>query len=1539
MSPTTSLCQNDTTDEANTFISFPVTCAGAPYDFGGAPGGFSLRAVVCNGAGSCQRVADSPLMPFQVPKAMIPGCIPRESDCGGGAGGGGGGGGAGGAGSPAALLGQIGGGAPGMGGDTSGASGNSCQMCISTGGGFGAGPDGGGPSGAPPLSGPHALLRYAAGGAGNPGFPGSAGTFGASGPAGPWNTTLGRNWAHDYAERIVIDNSTEAINHVWMITRGATFRELTNLAPASGNSLRRYQTVAPADEYRRLFFDPTTSGWQLLGLDGTIEVFQSSGLWDHTSDPSNPLFAIKAHYNGTQLSSVDLPDNRRETYAYYPAGDPQGQAGKLQSITEVGTDSTTSRMWTYLWSGDDLREIDRPDGTAWSYTYGDSNHPGFVTLVRLVATGQSSSRVEAAFTYDTVGNVSQMWRGDPAANGPNAVEVTGFSYNNSGVNPTQALVARQVGAATTYTLQRDTASTKSKVISIVGDCPTCGTTANVTFQYNDAANPFLPTSMTDAKGTLTQYTYNANGRLVSRVEAAGNPLARTTNWQYDTNFPGFPTLVDLPSTTGTNRRQTTLVFNPSTSTLTTRTETGFETGIAGGPAFSKQTAFQYNAVGRVTVIDPPGYGTTDQTIYTYNVPNTNNTVPDSRTDPVVGTTHFTYDAFNRVTSVTDPNGVATLTAYDALNRVTSVTQQGANSPTDDLVTGYSYNSFGDLFQTQLPNGNVIEYGYEPGGLRRLISIERKADPAQTTHGERTLYTLDAIGDRTQEELQHWTGAAWSADDAVTNSVYTTRCHVDKVTRGGTSVTEYSYDCNNNLQQVWDPNHPSSGQTNPASQSYTYDVLNRPMSVTLGPGGTAPATTAYTYDVEDHLASVKDAENNLTSYVTGDRDRMTSQLSPVSGATTYQYNDHGQLVASTDARGIVVNRTIDAADRLTLITYPDSSLNTTYVYDTGTFGKGRLASITRGAQTPFAYTYDRFGRTTQDGALTYGYDKNGNRTTVGYPGGVSATYTYDFANRQATLAISGGGVTAQVTAAAYKPSGPLTSLTFGNGLTETHSFESRYYPTQITATNASAQTLLSWTYTTDQVGNITGITDTLASQNNRAYAYQDLQYFLTTGNGPWGTRGWTYDKIGNRLTESRGGVTDTYTYPQNAPGDNPKLSRVALGQSAGTRFYTYDPTGNEIQVAGPANQLDLQYDAAGKLAKLTEETTRAATYLAYDGRGFLANARQDVSTCSAISTQPTYGSDGLLYDRAQRSLFQPSSILQEARIFYFAGRPVAQLDTTQSTNTLTYLSVDHLGTPILTTNASATPRWTGGFEPFGRDWNGAQSSGEFLRFPGQWEDASWISATASGFEYNLNRWYESPTGRYQAPDPANRSERWGQQLFAKALMRPASRLRFLNAREPAYGYARGNPIILLDPLGLSADGFVGCLARWTIGGAIVGGIAGALAGAGVGAAAGTAVEPGGGTIVGGGAGAVAGGIQGGVAGGMAGTLAGGIVCACQAVAANRHPRHDNCYANYLAETADCGSWHTNDYDYDRCMDNAWGNYLRCLNGQRPKPFIP
>jgi RHS repeat-associated protein len=146
-------------------------------------------------------------------------------------------------------------------GASTGASGMSCPLCQPVGGGAGGagcsvGVAGGGPSCEPSGLG-KAQVRYAAGGVGGENLPGAA----------AWRTTLGRFWSHDFAERIVVDPDT---SHVWLLTRYGSYREFWNLAAGSG--LRLYQSRGPSDEFRKLYLDTATGGWELHTLDGRKDV-------------------------------------------------------------------------------------------------------------------------------------------------------------------------------------------------------------------------------------------------------------------------------------------------------------------------------------------------------------------------------------------------------------------------------------------------------------------------------------------------------------------------------------------------------------------------------------------------------------------------------------------------------------------------------------------------------------------------------------------------------------------------------------------------------------------------------------------------------------------------------------------------------------------------------------------------------------------------------------------------------------------------------------------------------------------------------------------------------------------------------------------------------------------------------------------------------------------------------------------------------------------------------------------------------------------
>jgi len=1478
------------TDHATCYLEVAgLTCTGAPYDFGVV----SFRAQTCGGPEAlcgfpsrCGRAADFPGLSFTVTKQDL-GCpIPPTEAC-------------------------------------NGDSTASCEECLAGGVGIGGGGPGAGGSRAPgnPAAGGGAYLYYAAGGAGHAGLPGSA----------SWNATLGRHWSHSYAERIVVDPDE---SHVWLVTRYATFREWG--APDPGTGV--YQTVSPSNEVRTLTW--TGNGWTLEELDGAVHAFDGGGLWLSTTDRNGN--AKTATYSGGVLAQVHFPDGRREDFSYYPAGDLS--EGKLRTITEVGVDGATSHIWTYAWSGDDLTRVDRPDGTAIVYTYGDGRFPGYLTRIKLEGTDGTSRRVERAYEYDGEGNVTASWAGDVSKAAPDAVDLWQLAFDDP-VEPTVTTVTDPLGPLgqpITYQLGRDTVSSNTKVLSISGDCPVCGLGPNTTMIYEDSmhpGHPLLPKRILDGRGNETYLVYTDHGQVKSRTEAANvapgtHPhLPRTTSWTYDSVYPGLVTSIETPSVVGGASLRTTewlrgdAPHNPTSRRIT---------GVESGSAFVYDTVTGFNGAGQPLTIDPPGHGTADVTTWSYTPPapgepDRGELFPFTRTDPLVGDTAFGYDPFNRRTSVVDPNGVETRTVYDPLDRVTEVRQVGASPPADDLATGYEYTVFGDLFRTILPEGNVIEYGYDTAG--RLISVERKPDALPESHGERTFYTLDAAGNRTLEELQRWDAdaAAW-VTVAATEYQYSNRCQVDRVIQApGTpeeAITEHAYDCNGNLSQVWDPNHPRfdpvTGAELPETALYLYDAVDRLTSVTQPWGGAGGGftTTSYEYDVQDHLVGVTDAEGNATTYTYSDRDLLTHELvqafvdpsatcnpapacDPGCGCTAHTYDEHGALDTTLDARGVLVDRTVDPLDRVTDVDYPGTALDVSYSYDTGpavcattSFELGRLGSVTRNGQV-VDYCYDRFGRVTRDGELALGYDRNGNRTVIAYPGGVSATYGHDFADRQVSLSVTTpGGTEPVVTAASYLPSRPLSTLVLGSGTTENltmeWAFDGRYAPTEIGISGAPSVPAApggidnhTWSYTTDRVGNVLEIVErsvcladpvvlggqtvtttqtftscsdleagsgfavespgdvTFEAQGSvilgngfsvgsgarfqagsggapelsrRTYAYQDVQYFLTGAAGPWPEDlAWTYDAIGNRLTETRDAgtlQTDTYIYaPNAATGNTPILDQVTLGVG-GTRDYTWGAAGHLEEVGTMANPVDLVWDAAGRLASADRTAASQTAGFTYDGRSFLMRAEQTAGGTASVS--PVYDSSGLLHVLERQA--SPSEPIERTYHLYLAGRPVAQLAVGGTgTETWTYLTTDHLGTPLLATDATGAVVWEGGFEPFGRDWqaglpDGASENGIYLRLPGQWDDGTWGDATSgAGVYQNVWRWYQPATGRYTRPDPIHlgilESATRPQNLPLDAL--DAYYLAILRTGNPVhehpYLYGARNPLLYYDPLGLFGAG--------------------------------------------------------------------------------------------------------------------------------------
>jgi RHS repeat-associated protein len=305
----------------------------------------------------------------------------------------------------------------------------------------------------------------------------------------------------------------------------------------------------------------------------------------------------------------------------------------------------------------------------------------------------------------------------------------------------------------------------------------------------------------------------------------------------------------------------------------------------------------------------------------------------------------------------------------------------------------------------------------------------------------------------------------------------------------------------------------------------------------------------------------------------------------------------------------------------------------------------------------------------------------------------------------------------------------------------------------------AGVIAQYDYQHDANGNITQIHDADPTYN-RDFAYDDLNRLVEANSGTslWGTGTYTYDLMGNMRSTS---VTPARTFSYD--GTTPKL--LAVSTEGVSRSLSYDAGGNETGYIA-----DRTYSPRNQLLSVTDSSPAGHTITyGYDGRGIrITRAETPVGGGTAralfcyspeLNLLGATRDDGPSYD-----------------IAWFAGRPVAQ--TTGSS--LRYTFADHLGTPILQTDASGAVVWRAEYDPYGdiRQMRAGTPTDQPLRFPGQE-----LTMTSEGGEedYNIARWYRSSWGRYTSADPLLLSTR----------------------HENLYGYALDNPLRFTDRFGLSA----------------------------------------------------------------------------------------------------------------------------------------
>jgi len=952
-------------------------------------------------------------------------------------------------------------------------------------------------------------------------------------------------------------------------------------------------------------------------------------------------------------------------------------------ITQITLPDSRTINYIYDPASGYIGKVTYPDSSERSYEYINISGVGY----RLTGIKDEKGVYIEKHDYDSQGRATTS-----SSDGTNEL----LTINYAG--DTNSTVTDSFGNVTTYTLDKSMGVAHPTNISGPG-CKSCGQ-GDTSLIYDGSLNV---TSSTDANGIISTMTYDDKGNMLTKTEAYGTTDERITTYTYN-EFGQVLTETD-------NDGIITSYTYDIAGNMLTKTE-------AYGSADERTATYTYNAYGQMLTVTDPNGNTTSNTYDQYgNLASVTNALNQ--------TTTYAYDIMGNLISMTDANGNMTTYEYDLRDRLKRETRP------DTGVINYEYDAAGNRTTVVDANGNRTTFTYN--NINRLI---KTTDP----EGNSTNYTYDTESNITSMIIKD------SAGNVKTSETYTYDDHnrLTRTTHLDGTYTEQTYDPLGNILTKRDGN--GNVRTN------SYDALNRLQSVTDQNGG----ITSYTYDSRNNLTSITDANENVTTYYYDNLNRLRSTASPDTGTTIYTYDDSGNLLTKTDANDVTTTYTYDALNRQTAVQFPDSMQDINYFYDDpqAQNGKGRLTLMT----DPSGYTwydYDKMGWVIKETKKVnnilyrteYTYDLNGNVATITYPGGRVITYTYNQLNKIASVAETYIGVTRTlVSDITYQPFGDIASMSYGNGMTTTKAYDNRNRLASLLTQNSQLQTLNSFTYTRDNTGNISSITDNTNPLMSKGYTYDPLNR-LTIANGQWGAITYTYDDVGNRTYETTDTGNTMYSYTANS-------NKLSSASGEKNLAFSYDNDGNTTA----ENSRQYIYDQNQRLIKTMEGGNVIGEYF-YNGKGQRAEKYiPSQNKCSIFH----YDQNGLMIAETT------SAGNIKAEYVYLNGQPLAKIEG----NNVYYYSNDHLGTPMMMTDSAGSIVWQGEFKPFGEPLSVTGSVANNLRFPGQYYDAE------TGLHQNYFRDYSPQLGRYAQADP----------IGLEGGMNP-------------YVYTDNNPCKWIDPLGL------------------------------------------------------------------------------------------------------------------------------------------
>jgi RHS repeat-associated protein len=541
--------------------------------------------------------------------------------------------------------------------------------------------------------------------------------------------------------------------------------------------------------------------------------------------------------------------------------------------------------------------------------------------------------------------------------------------------------------------------------------------------------------------------------------------------------------------------------------------------------------------------------------------------PKRITYPGPTTPHVDYTYSNNlypyhVATVTDELGYKTTYQRDGLSRIYEIDYP------DGATETFAYNGFGQVITHQRKNGAYEYADYDGRGLLKTLwnPTTSTARPTSSSTLGRTTFSYYPTTHVWADRVQTMT------DPRGYRTTYEYDHHVSTGAQcpGRGLITKISYPDDKHIDSA----HPNGLYPNGTSQVFTYDVYGNKLSETNELG----QRTTYSYDDYNRLIGMKLPPTAQVSDSTTVYDYSATDGTPYSHTTK---SWRWKTTAANTSSHVITENLYDPNFRLSTKTESYGSLN--------------------------ARTY-------------YGYDANGNQTSVVDPRGSGAddlnyttTTEYDLRNRKTkTTSPQAADGQIQITQWGYDDAGNVTSITRPDTKVETKTYDEMHRVLNHTVPkDASPATFLTTTFTYYPSGTLHTETDPKGQMTTFVYQASDLKARMYyPGNAEF--EGWIYDEAKNVTARYTVDPTIIQTFGYDSRN---RKSSMRLGKRAGST--------NTVDSANTYDWSNFAYDGAGRL-------TSGDNWISTVTRGYDEAGRLLGDTQTFKNVADTFGSKQVQY---------------------------------------------------------------------------------------------------------------------------------------------------------------------------------------------------------------------------------------------------------------------------------------------------------------------